>query len=47
MIEYKDGYIDIDCGAGEDKKASLVNLSSGTVEYFDVQKERAKEDKNR
>lgn len=46
MIEYKDGYIDIDCGAGEDKKASLVNLSSGTVEYFDVQKERAKEDKN-
>lgn len=47
MIEYKDGYIDIDCGTGEDKKASLVNLSSGTVEYFDVQKERAKEDKNR
>ena len=47
MIEYKDGYIDIDCGAGKDKKASLVNLSSGTVEYFDVQKERAKEDKNR
>ena len=47
MIEYKDGYIDIDCGAGGNKKASLVNLSSGTVEYFDVQKERAKKDKNR
>lgn len=48
MIEYKNGYIDIDCGVGKSifdtyRRASLVNLTNGTVKYFDVNRERKKE----
>ncbi len=43
MIECKDGYIVIDCGAGYFGNASLVNLTKGTVKYFDVEYEREKE----
>lgn len=47
LIEYKDGYIDIDCGAGYLENASLVDLQNGTVEYFSVNEERMKEEKER
>lgn len=47
LIEYKDGYIDIDCGAGYLENASLVDLQDGTVEYFDIHRERMKEEKER
>jgi len=41
-IEYKNGYFDIDCGAGYGDNASLVNLTKGTVKYIDVKHEREK-----
>lgn len=43
MIEYKAGFLDIDCGAGYFDNASLVNLTNGTVKYFDVKHERENE----
>lgn len=43
MIKYKNGYIDIDCGAGQGAVASLVNLTKGIVNYFNVDRERKKE----
>lgn len=43
MVKYKNGYLDIDCGAGSNKIASLVNLTNGTVKYISVTREREKE----
>lgn len=45
FIEYKDGYFNIDCGAGYFMNASLVNLTKGRVKYFSVEYEREKENK--
>lgn len=42
LIKYKNGYLNIDCGAGNGDIASLVNLTKGFVRYFDVNRERAK-----
>lgn len=48
MIEYRDGYLDIDCGAAKsrlypNRNVSVVNLTKGTVKYFNVNRERKKE----
>ena len=45
MIEYKNGALDIDCGAGGDEIASLVNLTTGKIKYFSVRHEREKIEK--
>lgn len=42
LIKYKNGYLNIDCGAGNGAIASLVNLTKGFVRYFNVNRERAK-----
>lgn len=42
LIKYKNGYLNIDCGAGNGDIASLVNLTKGFVRYFNVNRERAK-----
>lgn len=47
MIEYKNGYLDIDCGAGYLCNASLVNLTNGVVKYFRVLTERKKLNNNK
>ena len=43
LIQFKNGYLNIDCGAGQGCFASLVNLTKGVVKYFNVAKERRKE----
>lgn len=43
MVECRDNYIDVDCGAGYYGNASLVDLTKGNVKYFDVEYEREKE----
>lgn len=48
MIEYKNGYLDIDCGAAKstlypNRSVSLVNLTKGIVKYFNINRERKKE----
>ena len=43
MIEYKNGYLDIDCGAAYEEREALVDLQNGKVEYFNVQEEKMKE----
>ena len=43
MIQYKNGYLDIDCGSSRGEIASLVNLTSGRTKYFSVRHEREKE----
>lgn len=43
MVEYENGFLDIDCGAGYENNAALVNLTNGTVKYFNVRHEREKE----
>ncbi len=43
MIEYKNGYLNIDCGAAYEERESLVDLQNGTVEYFNIQDEKMKE----
>ena len=43
MVEYKDGYLNIDCGAAYEESEALVDLQNGTVEYFNVQEEKMKE----
>ena len=45
MIQYKNGYLDIDCGAAKLQIASLVNLTNGKTKYFSVRHEREKESK--
>lgn len=42
LIKYKNGYLNIDCGAGNGAIASLVNLTKGFVRYFNVNRERTK-----
>lgn len=46
-IELRKGYIDIDCGASYDDNAALVNLTTGDVEYFSVEKIKEKEKINK
>lgn len=43
MIKYKNGVLDIDCGASYGHSAALVNLTNGTVNYIDAEYERNKE----
>lgn len=43
MVECRDNYIDVDCGAGYYGNASLVDLTKGNAKYFDVEYEREKE----
>ena len=49
-VNYKDNYIDIDCGGGY-HYCSLINLTKGTVkyidEYFEEKKEKIKNEKSR
>ena len=45
QIELHNGYIDIDCGVSYGGKASLVNLTTGDVEYFSVEKIKEKNSK--
>lgn len=42
LIKYKNGYLNVDCGAGNGSFASLVNLTKGVVKYFNVGRERRK-----
>ena len=54
LINFKQGYVDIDCGISYDEKfvfdgqVALVNLTDGTVEYFSGEsiKEKSKEKEN-
>lgn len=46
MIECGDGFIDIDCGSAYEDNAALVNLTEGTVNYFDVKSEMKREKNN-
>ena len=46
-VNYKYGYLDIDCGVGKseadpDRSVSLVNLTKGIVKYFNVNRQRKK-----
>ncbi len=45
LINFKQGYVDIDCGISYDEQVALVNLTDGTVEYFSGEsiKEKSKE----
>jgi len=49
-VNYKDNYIDIDCGGGY-HYCSLINLTKGTVkyidEYFEEKKEKIKNEKSK
>ena len=49
-VNYKDNYIDIDCGGGY-HYCSLINLTKGTVkyidEYFEEKKEKMKNEKSK
>ena len=48
LINFKQGYVDIDCGISYDEQVALVNLTDGTVEYFSGEsiKEKSKEKEN-
>ena len=35
-VEYRKGYLNIDCGVSAGRNASLINLSEGKIKYFNV-----------
>ncbi len=43
MVEYRDGYLNIDCGATYNGRESLVDLQNGKVEYITIKDTRIKE----
>lgn len=43
QIELNKGYIDIDCGTAYDDNSALINLTEGSVQYFNIKDLKEKE----